>query len=306
MPAPGAGGTALSAVTPAGSAGGTGFLRKKVGASAISIMSARAQMTRRSMTQVTGSGNGIDATRIERATTGEAPRGEPRALEGTVAPERFEGVLGAGGSKPAARRKRRRDGHLISADQQHQRAARDFLQARHRSPHERGIAPGHELTPELGKRGVISLPPGPDDEIGWGLDRPDLAAPDFPEPPPQTIAGHRGRPELRNDQSHARMARWIVGPDHIEMLDPPAPASSEAVADVRGPREPVGPREALRWRQKLPCFDGSETTSRFRPFFRRRDNTARPQRSAMRARNPCFAIRRLLRGRYDGFIGLLQ
>src|SRR5690606_19436720 len=200
MPAPGAGGTALSAVTPAGSAGGTGFLRKKVGASAISIMSATAQMARRSMTQVTGSGNGIDATRIERVTTGEAPRCEPGALEGTVAPERFERVLGAGGRKPAAGRKRRRDGYLVAADQQHQAAAREFLQARHRSPHERGIAPGHELTPELGERRVIRFPPGPDDEIGWGLQRQDLAAPDFPEAPAQTIAGHRGRPELRNDQ----------------------------------------------------------------------------------------------------------
>jgi hypothetical protein len=42
--------------------------------------------------------------------------------------------------------------------------------------------------------------------------------------------------------------------------------------------------------------------SRFRPFFRRRERTARPQRVAMRARNPCLLIRRLLRGRYDGFI----
>jgi hypothetical protein len=35
----------------------------------------------------------------------------------------------------------------------------------------------------------------------------------------------------------------------------------------------------------------------FRPFFRRRESTARPQRVAMRARNPCLLIRRLLRGR---------
>jgi hypothetical protein len=47
-----------------------------------------------------------------------------------------------------------------------------------------------------------------------------------------------------------------------------------------------------------------ETVSRFRPFLRRRDKTARPQRSAMRKRNPCLAIRRLFRGRYVGIIAV--
>jgi hypothetical protein len=61
-------------------------------------------------------------------------------------------------------------------------------------------------------------------------------------------------------------------------------------------------RKARRSRQEPPCFEGSETVSRFRPFFRRRESTARPQREAMRARNPCLLIRRLLRGRYDGFM----
>jgi hypothetical protein len=42
--------------------------------------------------------------------------------------------------------------------------------------------------------------------------------------------------------------------------------------------------------------------SRFRPFFRLRESTARPQRVAIRARNPCLLMRRLFRGRYDGFI----
>ena len=42
--------------------------------------------------------------------------------------------------------------------------------------------------------------------------------------------------------------------------------------------------------------------SRLRPFFLRRDKTARPHRVAIRARNPCLLIRRLFRGRYDGFI----
>lgn len=86
------------------------------------------------------------------------------------------------------------------------------------------------------------------------------------------------------------------------MFRPPAPPFGKAVADISGPREPVGPPETLAVRQALPCFDGIETVSRFRPFLRRRDSTSRPHRVAMRARNPCLAIRRLLRGRYDGFM----
>src|SRR6188472_1017137 len=64
----------------------------------------------------------------------------------------------------------------------------------------------------------------------------------------------------------------------------------------------MSPREARRRRQLPPCFDGNETVSRLRPFFLRRDKTARPHRVAIRARNPCLLMRRLFRGRYDGFI----
>jgi hypothetical protein len=81
------------------------------------------------------------------------------------------------------------------------------------------------------------------------------------------------------------------------MLEPAAPAMGEAAANVGRAREPVGSRQARRTRQEPPCFDGSETVSCLRPFFRRRERTARPQRVAIRARNPCLLIRRLLRGR---------
>jgi hypothetical protein len=80
------------------------------------------------------------------------------------------------------------------------------------------------------------------------------------------------------------------------------PAMCQAAADVGRAREPVGSRNARRSRQEPPCFDGIETVSCLRPFLRRRESTARPQRVAMRARNPCLLIRRLLRGRYEGFI----
>ena len=81
------------------------------------------------------------------------------------------------------------------------------------------------------------------------------------------------------------------------MLEAAAASVGKAPANVGRAREPVGPREARRGRQEPPCFDGSETVSRLRPFFRRRERTARPQRVAIRARNPCLLIRRLLRGR---------
>jgi LmbE family N-acetylglucosaminyl deacetylase len=108
--------------------------------------------------------------------------------------------------------------------------------------------------------------------------------------------------KLGNDESHPWLARLVVHPDHIQVLEAAAPAMSEAAAKLGRARKPMSPREARRCRQEPPCFDGSDTVSRFRPFFRRRERTARPQRVAIRARNPCLVIRRLFRGRYDGFI----
>src|SRR3954447_24689354 len=107
---------------------------------------------------------------------------------------------------------------------------------------------------------------------------------------------------LLGNESHPRLARGIVDPDHIQVLEAATSAVGEAAANIGRAREPVGSRHARRWRQEPPCFDGSETVSRLRPFFLRRDNTARPHRVAIRARNPCLLMRRLFRGRYDGFI----
>jgi hypothetical protein len=82
---------------------------------------------------------------------------------------------------------------------------------------------------------------------------------------------------------------------------------SQATTNIGRAREPMSPREARRCRQEPPCFEGNDTVRRLRPFLRRRESTARPQRVAIRARNPCLLIRRLFRGRYDGFIrGILQ
>jgi hypothetical protein len=81
------------------------------------------------------------------------------------------------------------------------------------------------------------------------------------------------------------------------MFEAAAAPICEATANVGRAYEPVGSRQARRSRQDPPCFDGIETVSCFRPFFRRRESTARPQRVAIRARNPCLLILRLLRGR---------
>lgn len=132
--------------------------------------------------------------------------------------------------------------------------------------------------------------------------RLDVSAPDLPQPAAQTITGHRGCLEPRNYQSHPWVARLIVHPDHVQVLETAAAPMGEAAANIRRAGEPMSSRQARRCRQEPPCFEGSETVSRFRPFFRRRDSTARPQRVAIRARNPCLLMRRLFRGRYDGFI----
>ena len=204
--------------------------------------------------------------------------------------------------EPAARRQRARQRKLIAADETGKKPPGPQQGRRHSPGPQHGPTPRQKLGPKLREGSSVSLPAGPDDQVPRRLDRLQLDPPDLLEPPPETIAGHRGGLELRNDQSHARMARRVVGPDHVQMLEPATPAPTEAAANVGRPREPMGPRQARRRRQEPPCFDGRETVSRLRPFLRRRESTARPQREAMRARNPCLLMRRLFRGRYDGFM----
>ena len=86
------------------------------------------------------------------------------------------------------------------------------------------------------------------------------------------------------------------------MLRPVTLTMRQTPADVRAPGQPFGSLQILFPRQEPPCFDGTETVNRFRPFFRRRESTSRPQRVAIRARKPCLLIRRRFRGLYDGFM----
>jgi hypothetical protein len=70
------------------------------------------------------------------------------------------------------------------------------------------------------------------------------------------------------------------------MAQPTAFSLLQRPPDLGGRRQTPGLRIPLTLRQEPPCLLPTATVSRFRPFFRRRDSTARPQRVAIRARNP--------------------
>jgi hypothetical protein len=241
---------------------------------------------------------------MERMAAHQTPRREPGAPERTVSQERLECVLRAGRREAAAWRQSRRDEELVTADQAGQASAREQPDLPHRAslPAQGRIAPFLKLPPQAFETGGVSLRPRPNEQVPGRLPLLNFLPPDLAELPAQTIAGHRGGVELGDDQSHPWLARWIVHPDNIQVLGAAAPAMRQAAANVGRAREPAGPRQARRSRQEPPCLDGSDTVSRLRPFLRRRERTARPQRVAIRARNPCRLIRRLFRGRYDGFI----
>lgn len=93
-----------------------GFFKKRAGATAMAIISSIAPMVRRSMDQVTGSGNGIEATRMKRMAAGQPASGEPAPAESTVVGNRLQCILGARGSKPAARGEQRREKQLVAAN----------------------------------------------------------------------------------------------------------------------------------------------------------------------------------------------
>ena len=230
-------------------------------------------------------------------TADKTASGEPGALECAMSGNCFQGVLRARRSKAAARRQRWGNAPLVPADEQSKGAPRQ-LEKVHVSPGaENSFPPAEELFLQCVEAGGVGFPTGFDHQVPRGLSLLNFAPPDVPQAAPQTIAGHRGGLEFGNYQSHPWLARWIVDPDHVEVLEPAAPAMGEAAANVGRAHEPMGSRQARRTRQEPPCFDGIETVSCLRPFLRRRERTARPQRVAMRARNPCLLILRLLRGR---------
>ncbi|HMI45554.1 MAG TPA: hypothetical protein VK491_05255, partial [Gemmatimonadaceae bacterium] len=83
---------------------------------------------------------------------------------------------------------------------------------------------------------------GSDDEIPGRLVGLELETPELAEAAPQTVAGHRGRLELGDDQSHPWLARLVVHPDYIQVLGAAAAAMRQATANVGRAREPMSPR----------------------------------------------------------------
>ena len=215
-----------------------------------------------------------------------------------MATHRLQRVGRTARGEPAARRQQGREGELVAPDDEAEQAAWQQHQPGHGSSDRKGrLAPGEELTAEIGEPGAVRLSPGPDKEVAAGVAGPELPAPDFLQSAAETIAGHRAELELRDDQSQSRVARYVIHPDHFEVLRPAPSPFGQAAPDIGCAGEPVGPLQALRFRQEPPCLEGIETVSRFRPFLRRRDSVALPQGVAIRARNPCLLIRRRFRGR---------
>jgi hypothetical protein len=106
----------------------------------------------------------------------------------------------------------------------------------------------------------------------------------------------------RHDYPKPGMSQLVAAPRNVQSWRTVAAAPLQHRRDIRSARHAPNPRDPLG-RQRPPCFEGSCTARRLRPFFLRRLSTARPQRVCIRARNPCFAVRRRLRGLYVGFIG---
>lgn len=150
------------------------------------------------------------------------------------------------------------------------------------------------------KGGGVRATAGAYHDIDGGKSRQRVAAQNLAETAAQTIAGHRTLGMAGYDDAHAGMAFGVRLPGEIEMRGAPALTLLPARRELRGAGETRAAREPLA-RYRLPrCLDGSRTVSCLRPFLRRRDSTARPHLSAMRARNPCLLMRRRLRGRYVG------
>ncbi len=236
---------------------------------------------------------------------GQPPSREPGTTQRSMACERLVCIRRARRREAATWWQQRRKHQLVCPHQCHERTAREETQVHDSPDWACGITPPQDLGAQRIVGRAVGFATGAHQQVERWLHRLHLATPHFLEPAPETIPGHRGRLESGNNQSHARMAQCIVDPDQVEKRGPAAPTLGQAPPDVGCSRQPARPRETLFGRQARPCFDGIETVRRFRPFFRRRDRTSRPQRSAIRARKPCLAIRFLLRGRYVGIIRFL-
>ncbi len=109
---------------------------------------------------------------MERMTADQSAGTQPRAPEGTVSLDRFEGVLGAGGVETTARRQRGRDEALVPSNEEPRHAPRPPARV------ERATGPGHRLPSRATRTSVRRrwrhrpraepAPAGPTREAGVG------------------------------------------------------------------------------------------------------------------------------------------
>src|SRR5690606_29998923 len=113
----------------------------------------------------------------------------------------------------------------------------------------------------------------------------------------------------RHDHAHPGISHGGRGVQDVQVGRPaPLPPLKQrtdllATRDPPRARQPLPPTLIARRCCHLPpefYFEPTATTSRLRPFFRRRLSTSRPARVLIRARNPCLLRRFRFRGRYVG------
>ncbi len=149
--------------------------------------------------------------------------------------------------------------------------------------------PVEKRRPQLRQRPARDVRPAMDDDVETGLPRVLAFPEDLPKPPPRLVSHHRvadfpaqrhpepGAPCLIREDEEDEIAARDTEPTGVNRLELPAPV------------QPVEPGEPLR-------AGFLYTVNLLRPLARLRFSTRRPFAVFIRARNPCFFLRRSLLG----------
>src|SRR5689334_5953608 len=123
-----------------------------------------------------------------------------------------------------------------------------------------------------------------------------MAAERFSDPAFQEIAGHRAADLPTDGDPEPRHAGRTPQHEH-EVSHPSLFAAAAQGQELPAATNARRLREALAMAGRhLGCFGGIETVSRLRPLARLRLRTFRPPGVAIRVRNPCVFLRRVLLG----------
>ncbi len=119
----------------------------------------------------------------------------------------------------------------------------------------------------------------------------------------QAIPIHDPPPVLRHDDAQPTKRNGGRQQEDIHVLRPLALPPLKECADLIGAADSNEPGKTFPpLRHREGYLPPTVTTSRCRPFLRRRDRVMRPARVFILARNPCLLTRFRLRGLYVGFI----